>query len=77
MTHDQKEGIWTGLAITFDVLILSAILFLTFYTPEPREVKVLVPRDMFKSEEAWKANTESLRNAIESGEVNLDDMERN
>jgi hypothetical protein len=77
MTREQKEGIWTGLAITFDVLILSALLFLTFYTPPAKEIKVLVPRDMFKSEEAWKANTESIRKAYEDGELDLSLLKRN
>jgi hypothetical protein len=32
---------------------------------------------MFKSEEAWKANTESIRKAYEDGELDLSLLKRN
>ena len=74
--REQVNGAWMGFCVFMDVLLLSLIILVSVIPSEPpkaqvryREFSREMPREFFKTEEAWRENNRGLKMKLESGQI--------
>jgi hypothetical protein len=70
MEERRNNSFWIVIATALDLAAIGLFIFFTwFHKPSaPEEIKLNVPRDMFKTEAAWEANKQAIRDAYANGE---------
>lgn len=77
--EERHPVTWQVITTALNLLGMVALgyLYLADVPPEPKPIRVFLPRSYFKTDAAWEANKRAIEDAVQRGEIVIEDLTPN